>query len=218
MKYFTKELYEETQIASFLSFPETEKDWDENVAWHRSEGLDFEEMNRSSLEYSKKDLLKFLPEFFHPYIQEGTLNTQFPSEELRKMAEQWRSGLDQRMSLIGKECRGHYLSIKGSLPDNAVQLYEKSLHDARVLSLEMPSDGIFVMTLDCRGSMHYGTDIKVTFVGVKNLQPLDLSVGSDWISDEVYAAEGGFELHVLFENPLKEFTIAADNVIIEILS
>ncbi|WP_152669072.1 DUF4085 family protein [Paenibacillus sp. DMB20] len=43
MEIFTKERYEEMQIASFLIFPETEKDWEENVNWHISEGFFFEE-------------------------------------------------------------------------------------------------------------------------------------------------------------------------------
>lgn len=218
MKYFTKERYEEMQIASFLVFPEAEKDWEENVAWYISEGLNFEEISRNNLEHGKNDLLKFLPESFHPYIQDGTLNSQFPSEELKKMAEQWRSEYDRRVSTIGNEYRRYYMSIKDSLSENVVQLCEKSLHDARLRSVEMPSEDIFIMTLDCRGSYHYHTDVKITFIGVKNLQPPDLSVGSNWLYDEVYPTDVGFELHVLFDSPLIEFTISADNVIIEISS
>ncbi|WP_379159527.1 DUF4085 family protein [Paenibacillus sp. sgz5001063] len=218
MKYFTREWHEEMQISGFLVFPETKQDWEQDVAWYHSEGMDFEEIRRYDLEHRKNDLLKFLPESFHPYIQDGTINSQFPSIKLRTMAEQWRSEHDKRMSMIWNEYRRGYLSIKDSLPEKAVQLCEKSLHDAKVTSIEMPSADIFIMSLDCRGSYHYQTDIKVTFTGVKSLQPPDLSVGSYWLYDEVYSTDSGFELNVLFDSPLVEFTVIADNVMIEISS
>ncbi|OKP89300.1 hypothetical protein A3842_04230 [Paenibacillus sp. P3E] len=218
MKYFTREWYEEMQVSGFLVFHETEEDWEQDVAWYNSEGLDFEEIRRYDLENRKNDLLKFLPESFHPYIQDGTINSRFPSDKLRTMTEQWRMEYDRRMSIIGNEYRNYYLSIKDSLPENVVQLYENSLHDAKVTSLEIPSENILIMTLDCRGSYYYQTDIKVTFTGVKSLELQDLSVGSYWLYNEVYSNEAGFQLNVLFDGPLVEFTLTADNVIIEISS
>ncbi|WP_373461084.1 DUF4085 family protein [Paenibacillus sp. V4I5] len=63
---------------------------DENVAWFKAEGSNFDELCREELEYRKHDLLTILPKSFHPYIHGGTLNCQYPSVELREMAEQWR--------------------------------------------------------------------------------------------------------------------------------
>lgn len=120
MKYFTKEWYEEMQVYSFLTFHETEKDWIEDVAWYIAEGINFEERCKDDLEYMKNDLLKFLPESFHPYIQNGTLNSKFPSVELRIMVDQWRNDHDKRMSIIRNEYRHYYMSIKDSLPENIV--------------------------------------------------------------------------------------------------
>jgi len=218
MKYFTKELYEEMQIRGYLVFPETKKDWEDDIAWHLSEGLNFEEIRRNNLEDKKEDLLKYLPAFFHPYIQDGTINSQFPSDELRKMADQWQMEYDERTKAIGVTYRNYYDSIKGSLPGSVIQLIEKSLHDAQVTSIEIPSKDTFIMTLDCRGGYHYLTDVRLTFTGVENVQPTNLSVGSGWLYDEVYLTETGFELHVLLDGPLMEFTITAENVSIEILS
>ncbi|OCT13537.1 hypothetical protein A8709_18245 [Paenibacillus pectinilyticus] len=218
MKYFTKEWYEEAQIRSFLIFHETKKDWEDDIAWYESEGLNFKEICKQNLENKRADLLKYLPAFFHPYIQDGTLNSQFPSEELRKMAEQWRLEYDERTKSKGVTYRNYYDFIKRSLPENVIQLFEKSLHDARVTSIEMPLKDTFIMTLDCRGGYHYLTDVKLTFTGVGNLQPKNLSVGSSWLYDEVYLTETGFELSVLLEGPLMEFTISAENVKIEVIS
>lgn len=51
-----------------------------------------------------------------------------------------------------------------------------------------------------------------------NLHPTNLRVGSVWLCDEFYLTETGFELHVLLDNPLIEFTISAENVNIEVIS
>jgi len=218
MKYFTKEWYEEAQIRSFLIFHETVKDWENDIAWYESEGLNFKEICKNNLEYNRTDLLKYLPASFHPYIQDGTLKSQFPSEELRKMADQWLLEYDERAKAKGITYRNYYNSIKGSLSESVIQLFEKTLHDAQVTWIEMPSKDTFIMTLDCRGGYHYLTDVRLTFTGVKNLQPANLSVGSGWLYDEVYLTETGFELHVLLDGPLMEFTISAENVNIEVIS
>lgn len=217
MNYFTKEWYAKMQVVGFLVFPETEQDWEESVAWYQEEGRNFDALCREELEYRKQDLLKFLPESFHPYIHAGTLGCQFPTTELREMAERWRHECHESNEGMRKEYRSYYLSIKDSLPSGAVQIYEKSLHDARVRSLEMPTGDTFIMMLDCRGSFHYYTDVKLTFTGVKKLQCPDIHADSSWLYDEIYYTDAGFELQVLFESPLEELTIIADNVLIEVL-
>lgn len=218
MKYFTKESYEETQIRSFLIFHKTEKEWEDDIAWYESEGLNFKEICKNSLEDNRTDLLKFLPAYFHPYIQNGTLKSEFPSEELRKMADQWLLEYDERVKEKGIAYRNYYNNIKSLLPENVIQLYEKSLHDAQITSIEQPLKDTFIMILDCRGGYHYLTDIRITFTGVQNIQPINLSVGSGWLYDEVYLTDTGFELHVLLDGPLMEFTISAENVNIEVFT
>jgi len=218
MKYFTKESYEKSQIRSFLIFHETEKDWEDDIAWYESEGLNFKEICKNNLEDKRADLLRYLPASFHPYIQDGTLKSEFPSEKLRKMADKWLLEYDERAKAIGIAYRNYYNSIKSSLPHNVIQLYEKSLHDAQVTSIEQPLKDTFIMTLDCRGGYHYLTDIRLIFTGVQIIQPTNLSVGSGWLYDEVYLTETGFELHVLLDGPLMEFTISAENVNIEVIS
>lgn len=217
MKYFTKARYEEMQISRYLSFPETEKEWEENIAYYEAEGINFAERCKEELEYNKQDLLRFLPEAFHPYIYDGTLNSRFPSTELRTKAKQWRSEYEERVKRIGSEYRSHYQSIKDKLPPQVVKLCEKSLHDAKILSFEKPTEDTFVLFLDCSGGYHYLTDVKMTFKGVKELSYTEELIGSYWLYDEIYAAEAGFELHVLLEGPLSELTLIAEDVSIEVL-
>lgn len=217
MKYFTKDWYNEYQIACFLIFPETEKEWEEYVDSYQRAGKNFNKSCRERLEYHKNDLLKFLPESFHSYIHDGTIISQYPSEELRTMAKQWGKEYEKRMDMISKEYHKHYLSVKGVLRENVVQWYEKSLHDAVITSIEIPSQDTFIMTLDCRGGFSYFTDVKFTFEGVKKLVMPDTLVGSWWLYNEIYVAEAGFELRVLL-SPLSEMLLVAENVLIEVLN
>lgn len=203
------------QVAGFLVFPETKEEWDESIEYYKAEGIDYEKHLKEDLESQKKVLLRFLPESFHPYIIDGTLNTQYPSPELRKMAKRWQKAFEKRMDDLFNRYNKVYLSIKNNLPKNVVQLHDNSLHDAQVTSFQRPTNETFEMTLDCRGGFHYFTDIKLTFLGVQELSKPDFLEEAYWLYDEVYSTKKGFELNVLFDCPLKEFAIKAENVLIE---
>jgi len=173
MKYFTKEWYREMQVLNFLVFPKTKEEWDKIIEYSKAEGRDYKGICKQELAAHKSELLKILPESFHPYIYNETLNSEYPSPELRKMADKWREEYLKRIDTVAKEYNQYYNSIKKKLPENAVRLHEHSLHDARVLSFASPSRDTFIIILDCRGGFHYFTDIKLTFVGVKELSVLD---------------------------------------------
>lgn len=169
------------QVFGFLVFPDSKVDWEESINYYESEDIDYKQNFKEDLESRKSDLLKFLPEFFHPYIHDGTLNSEFPSAELRKEAEQWQKVYNQRMEELDKKYFLHYDSIKDQLPKNVVQLLENSLHDATVKSFEYPSKDTFVMTTDCRGGFHYFTDVKLTFTGVEELLVPENFEGEWWL-------------------------------------
>ncbi|GGN91427.1 DUF4085 family protein [Saccharibacillus kuerlensis] len=217
MKYiFTKEWYNEMQVSGSLVFPESKEDWEEQIAFYKSEGMDYEELAKTNLEYIKEDLLKFLPEKIHPYIHDETLKSQFPSPELRKMVEEWQSEYLERSRIKANEYRKYYESITDILPKNAVLLMEEYLHDANILSFDKPGNDQFVMILD-RGYGDSG-QIQLTFLGVKTLDLSEIEIGSSWIYSEIYAEDEGYELHVLFDSPLGEMTIRAADVQIRELS
>lgn len=84
---------------------------------------------------------------------------------------------------------------------DVLQLNEKSLHDATVRSIESPAKSIVIMNIDGRGSFHYDTEIKLTFIGVEELLISEEAEGANWLRHEVYPTNKGFELHVLFDCP-----------------
>lgn len=215
MKYFTKEWYDEMQVSGFLTFPETEEEWEEYQEGVRQEGMDPVEINRRDLEDKKEDLLKFLPEEFHPYIYDGTINSAFPSAELRDMAAKWERDHEARVDALLDDYSRHYESIKEYLPQGAVQLTEKSLHDCIVKNVERPADDVLVFRIDCRSGFHYFKDIQVTFTGVTEAVMPENLTGAWWLYNEIYLNGEHFELHVLFDIPMAEVTIVCRDVEIE---
>ncbi|MGI2329092.1 DUF4085 family protein [Planococcus sp. YIM B11945] len=217
MKYFTKDWYDEMQVLGFLTFHETREEWEEELAYFEEEGIDYKEIGRRDLEEMRPDLFKFLPESFHPYIRNGTINAGFPPQELRDMAKQWEAECEARMEMLGDDYSRHYEVIKQELPAGAIQLMEQSLHGAKVLSVEQPSDDVLLVKLDCSGGFHYFTDIQLTFTGVRETDIPAGFEGAWWLYNEIYLEDGGFDLHVLFDSPMVEVKIIANDIKIEVL-
>lgn len=217
MRFFTIPWYEEMQVRGFMVFPETEQDWLEDVAWHVAEGISYEERAQDALDYHKADLLKYLPEYFHASIHDGTLKSTYPAPEFRERAEQWCQEADERIQAKFIEYRQIYNAAKSMLPAQAVQLAERSLHDARVISCTSPEEGVVELVLDCSGAMHYQCDVRLRFTGVSRFSVPDRIEGKYWLYDEIYAVDQGFELGVLMDSPPGEFSITAQDVAIELL-
>lgn len=215
MKYFTKEWYDEMQVSGFLTFPETEEEWKEDQAGYREEGIDPAEIQHRDLEDKKENLLKFLPESFHPYIYDGTINSKYPTPDLRDMTAKWEAEYEDRFDALLDDYSRHYESIKEFLPPGAVQLTEKSLHDCIVKNVSRPSEDVLVLRLDCSGGFHYFKDIEVTFTGLREVViPEDMTDGW-WLYNEIYLNGDLIELHVLFDTPMTEVTIICNDVQIE---
>lgn len=215
MKCFTKDWYEEMQVAGFLVLHESEEDWEEEMDYYREEGKDLREINLSNLDDMRESLMRYLPEAFHPYIDDGTLVTEFPTPGLRMLVNRWERDYERRMEKLDEEYQQHFESIKGELPPNAVEMVENGLHDAVVRSVERHSEDRLVLTLDCSGGFHYFTDVRFTFEGVTYSDvPADFK-GAWWLYDEIYKTEDGFELHTLFDSPMTETVIRARDVKIE---
>ncbi|QHJ69136.1 DUF4085 family protein [Planococcus halotolerans] len=215
MKYFTKDWYDEMKVSGFLTFPETEEQWEEDQAGYREQGIDPAEVHRRDLEDRKEDLLKFLPESFHPYIYDGTINSKYPTPELRNMADRWEADYEARFDALLDDYSRHYESIKEFLPPGAIQLTEKSLHDCVVKSVDRPSYDELVLLIDCSGGFHYFKDVEVKFTEVSDaLIPEDIT-GAWWLYNEIYLSGDRVELHVLFDTPITEVTIICKDIQIE---
>ena len=188
MNYFTKDWYGEMQVYGFLTFPETIEDWEENLAYYESEGINYKENLQREIEDRKEDLLRFLPASFHPYILDYSIRSEYPTPELRAMAQQWEENYRKRMELIWQDYNAIYLANKHLLPENVVQLHEKSLHDATVKAYEVPSDDVLVLTLDCSGGNMQVKRVKVKDVE-SDQQKLEMMItaSEDTYTTEIYS-------------------------------
>lgn len=216
MKYYSKDWYHKMQVYGFLlSFPETKVEWDKSIKRFKANGSDYIQSRKEELEIIKKDLLKFLPESLHSYINDGTLISMFPSEKLRKMINRWKDEYIKNMEDLDKEYLINYNSSKDLLPLNIVKLNEISLHDSNVKSFEKPTKETFVINLDCEGGFNDFSEITLTFNGVKEISMPENIKGGFWLYDEVYPSNPGFEFHVLFDIPFIEFKIVAEDIVVE---
>ncbi len=204
------------QVSGFLNFSETVEEWEEMLRESEKIGMDYKQSLREDAEEKKEDLLKFLPKSLHPYIHDNTINSEYPSEKLKKLMLEWTEAYEKRMDDLEQAYKDNYNSIKERLAQNVVQLYEYSLHDSQVTSVERRSKDTIIITLDCSGTFNEFDKLKVTFTGVSKCSIPENFEGAWWLCHEIDLAEDGFELGVLFDCPFEEVMICAKNVLLEI--
>ena len=162
----------------------------------------------------RKKRLKFLPKSLHPYIHDNTINSEYPSEKLKKLMLEWTEDYEKRMDDLEQAYKDNYNSIKERRAQNVVQLHEYSLHDSQVTSVERRSKDTIIITLDCSGTFNEFDKLQVTFTGVTKCSIPENFEGAWWLCHEIDLAENGFELGVLFDCPFREVKICAADVII----
>lgn len=204
------------QVSGFLNFSETVEEWEEMLRESEKIGMDYKQSLREDAEEKKEDLLKFLPKSLHPYIHDNTINSEYPSEKLKKLMLEWTEAYEKRMDDLEQAYKDNYNSIKERLAQNVVQLHEYSLHDSQVTSVERRSKDTIIITLDCSGTFNEFDKLKVTFTRVSKCSIPENFEGAWWLCHEIDLAEDGFELGVLFDCPFEEVMICAKNVLLEI--
>ncbi|MDA1886497.1 DUF4085 family protein [Bacillus cereus group sp. BY105LC] len=215
MKYFNKDWYKEMQVSGFLIFSETVEEWEEMLRESEKVGIDYKQSLREDVEEKKEDLLNFLPKSLHPYIHDNTINSEYPTEKLKRLMLEWTKDYEKRMNDLEQAYIDNYKSIKEKLAQNVVQLHEYSLHDSVVKSVERKSESTLIITLDCSGTFSEFDKLQVTFTGVTKCSIPENFEGSWWLSHEIDLAGEGFELGVLFDYPFREVTICAADVLLE---
>lgn len=204
------------QVSGFLNFPETVEEWEEMLRESEKVGMDYKQSLREDVEEKKEDLLKFLPKSLHPYIHDNTINSEYPTEKLKRLMLEWTKDYEKRMNDLEQAYIDNYNSIKEQLAQNIVQLHEYSLHDSVVQSVEKKSEATLIITLDCSGTFSEFDKLQATFIGVTKCSIPENFEGAWWLCHEIDFAEDGFELGVLFDCPFEEVMICAKNVLLEI--
>ncbi|PEX82620.1 DUF4085 family protein [Bacillus cereus] len=208
MKYFTRDWYKEMQISGFIHSIESIEEWKEIDAYYIQSLKD-------EIEERKEDLLNYLPETLHPYFHNNIIDSEYPSNELKKLLLEWTADYEKRMVQLDQSYLEYFNSIKKKLPSNVVQFHEASLHDSEILTVERKSEDILSIILDCSGTFSDFEKLQVTFIGVTKCSMPENFEGAWWLYHEMALTEDGFELGVLFDCPFVEVTICAKDVLIE---
>ncbi|MBS9803647.1 DUF4085 family protein [Bacillus cereus] len=205
MKYFTRDWYKEMQVSEFVSFIDSIKECSE---------MDIESL-KEEIEERKIDLLKFLPESIYSIMQNIIINSEYPSDELKKTMQEWIEGYERRVTHLDQSYIEHFNFIKEKFPLNVIQLHEFSLHDSRLNIVKKESEDTLSIVLDCSGTFSEFDKLQVTFTGVTKCSMPKNFEGACWLYHEIALTEDGFELSVLFDCPFREVTICASDVLLE---
>ncbi|MBE1555641.1 DUF4085 family protein [Sporosarcina limicola] len=215
MAFFTKGWYEQMQDAHVLTLPESDEEWTDFIRSFEENGEDVHAYLQSELERNKGRLLTVLPEEFHSFIEDGSINQPYLPKEVRERLLMWSNEMEQNYKTVLEQARLYFESICDQVPENFVKLQEARLHDARILHIAHKDDAIR-LTLDGSGSFNNAVCIVLTFKKVKKEHSdLPLEAGQHWLYEEVDVHEVGAVFHVLVDCPMTQWMVAAEDVLIE---
>ncbi|WP_433772287.1 DUF4085 family protein [Bacillus wiedmannii] len=208
MEYFTRDWYKEMQISGFVHSIESIEEWKEIDPYYI-------QSLRDEIEERKEDLLNYLPETLHPYFHNNIIDSEYPSNELKKLLLEWTADYEKRMAQLDQSYLEYFNSIKKKLLSNFVQLHEESLHDSVIKVVKRTSEDTLSIVLDCSGTFSEFNKLQVTFTGLTKCSMPENFEDAWWLYHEIELTEDGFELGVLFDCPFREVTICAADVLLE---
>ena len=194
------------QVSGF-KFPRNSRRMGRDVAREKV-GMDYKQSLRRRGRKERR-FIKVPPKSLHPYIHDNTINSEYPTEKLKRLMLEWTKDYEKRMNDLEQAYIDNYNSIKEKLAQNVVQLHEYSLHDSVVKSVEKKSEATLIITLDCSGTFSEFDKLQATFIGVTKCSIPENFEGAWWLCHEIDFAEDGFELGVLFDCPFEEVMICA---------
>ena len=185
LKYFTKDWYKEMQISGFVIFSETIEEWEEILRESEKAGMDYKQSLKEDVEEKKEDLLKFLPESLHPYIHNNTINSEYPSEKLKKLLLEWTEDYEKRMNHLDQSYIENFNSIKEKLTQMSFNYMSTHYMIVIVNSVERRSKDTLIITLDCSGTFSDFDKLQVTFTGVTKCSIPENFEGAWWLYHEI---------------------------------
>jgi len=221
-RYFTKEYYEEIQMTAQVSYPETESDRDEEIAWLESQGRSYDEERLQHLAFLENSIFHWLPGDLAEEVRRYATVRELPPEEFRRRIADWRDRVRGRWNARIKEYDEGFERIRDRLPEN-VQRVTKGygLHDCRIAGISREADSLSIV-LDCSGGFFadQGT-ARLKFGRVADCSYAEGKIaGRCWLNTEVYLRNDGlFEFIGLIDEGIysaQEIVVAAATLEIEI--
>ncbi|MGM9950629.1 MAG: DUF4085 family protein [Lysinibacillus sp.] len=206
----TLEKKKQFERVSLLPIQESDEEWDIVIREAQEEGRDLAKELRQELEEIREELIAVIPERFHPYVQDDTLNTPTLPKQVRDdyvgwMKEQHRL-FENTLEKAG-ESREEALPL---LSEHAQEVFQDSLHDGVVTNVERIGNDLAVM-LDMKGGFTSKAIILLKFVNVSSEEGF-LESGSYYIYDELRRTDKGVALRVIFDCPEMQWTVECETI------
>lgn len=192
---------------------ESDEEWADSVAYAMENGIDFYKERKQELEVLRDHLLHYLPQRFHTYVFDGTLNTPNIPKHVRDDYLMWR---EEQERLFGNVLDAAYEQKLQTLPHlnpKVREVFEKSLHDTKIANINR-HDNQVVLTIDTAGGFTTKSIIFLSFMNIAS-EVGNLEAGQYYIYDELRKTVNGFALRVIFDCPEVEWTIEAKEIATE---
>lgn len=199
MRFFTKEWNRRMQDAHLLTIPESDEEWEDFIRGFEEEGENVYDYLNDELESVKDELLLILPDEFHPYVLNGTINKPELEKSVRERLVNWQREETEKYERVMEEASQYMETIRGRLPRRLVEIVEDGLHDAQVQYVHRMNDSLRI-TLNGSGSFSKGQGIVIEIEGkIEEKSEETLHPGMYWLYEEADVDDEGFRLGVLFD-------------------
>ena len=197
------------QDAHLITIPESEDDWESFIRSFEEEGENVYDYLDQELEEVKEVLLSVLPDEFHPYVLDGTINKPELDKKVREQLIAWQNKETEKYERCMEEAALYFEKIRDKLPQGLIDIYEAGLHDA-VLKNVYRFNGNMRITLNSGGFSKGDVSVIRIFGIVEEKAPFPLEEAMYWLYEEVDIDEKGCRLGVLFDGSLEWEVIAKD--------
>ncbi|MER2191320.1 MAG: DUF4085 family protein [Solibacillus sp.] len=194
---------EQFEQAHVLVIRESNEEWAQAI----EEGdTEYEAFRAQYFEKVKEQLFMILPEYFHPYITNGSINRRDIPPVIRTAYLQWQREQDEVFrTLLDTAFMNKQYAIS-YMPEHVQQVFLDSLHDCRVMHAIYGDDSLQI-NFDTSGGFSAKSFISVTLTDILSEQ-CRIEAGDNYVYDELLKTADGIAWRVLL-NTEKEWTIEA---------
>ncbi|MFS8651040.1 MAG: DUF4085 family protein [Caldibacillus sp.] len=208
----TKEAWEKFLIGHSLVIPETDEEWSEIINEAKEEGENLLERLREELEEIKDDLLRFIPDRFIPYIEDGTINQPSLPKTIREDILKWQEQLNREFEQVLEAAAQNTQNAVRFLPEDVQEVFSESMHDAVLDRVERSQDSLHLY-FDTEDGFSTKAYIHLIFQGITpmNSNP-PIEKGQILLYHELIKTDSGFVFRALVNSPDVEWTLEAKNI------
>lgn len=208
--HLTVEEKKKFERASLLPIQESNDDWEIAIQEAQEEGRDLAAELSEELEEVHEELLAVIPERFHTYVHDGTLNTPFLAKEVRDDYIGWIQEHERQFETMLERAAKGREAVMPFLSPTAQKVFQDSLHDGKIINIERSGNDLAVM-LDMEGGFTPKAIIVLKFVNILHEEGKP-EIGSWYIYDELRKRDGKVAVRVIFDCPETQWTIECETI------